>query len=377
VASVCREEGVLLAALGSNNPSSSSGKRGGASLDEVARRSGVSISTASRVLNPQSKHAVSEATRLRVSRVAKSLDFHPNGIARSFQARRSLLVAIVVHDVRDAYFNECARVASDTAAAAGYLSVICNTDRDVQTELRYVEMLRQNRVAGIMFLGGGLDDQTYRRDLKRHLTAMRDYGGAAIALGPRADNLPAEVPDNYGGARSATEHLLGLGHRHIGFIDGPEGLITSAERRRGYSDALAAGGREVRGDLIAPGGFSVDGGAKAMRALLERDVPFTAVFASNDAMAIGCLQVLRGAGLRVPKDVSLVGFDAVPVVSWVDPPITTVSVPMAEIGRAGAERLLSTLAGRGRRGPRVVVHPTRLIELGSTAPPSKARTKSR
>jgi LacI family transcriptional regulator len=371
------EEGVPLAVSGSKNPLFSSGKRGGASLAEVARRSGVSISTASRALNPDSKHPVNHATRLRVSRVAKSLDFQPNGIARSFQARRSLLVAIVVHDVRDAYFNECARAASDTAAAAGYLSVICNTDRDVETELRYVGMLRQNRVAGIMFVGGGLDDETYRRDLKRHLTAVRNYGGAAIALGPRADNLPAEVPDNYGGARSATEHLLGLGHRNIAFIDGPEGLITSSERRQGYFDALAAGGRHVRDDLIAPGGFSVDGGAKAMRTLLEREAPFTAVFASNDAMAIGCLQVLNSSGLHVPKDVSLVGFDAVPVVSWVSPPITTVSVPMADIGRAGADRLLSILAGHNRRGPRVVVHPTRLIELGSTAPPPQTRPKHR
>lgn len=344
-------------------------RRSGGSLAEVAQRSGVSLSTASRVLNPGSTHAVSEVTRRRVREVAEELDFHPNGIARSLQARRSLLIAIVVHDVRDPYFNECARAASDEAAASGYLSVICNTDRDVQTELRYVQMLRQNRVAGIMFIGGGLESRTYQRDLARHLKAISGYGGAAIALGPRGDRLPAEVPDNRGGARLATAHLLSLGHRDIAFLDGPARLRTSRERRDGYRKTLAKAGIPYRDELVERGDFSVEGGAAAMRRLLARGMPFTAVFASNDAMAIGAVQSLRSAGLKIPDDISLIGFDAVPFVRWMDPPLTTVSVPMAEIGRSGARRLVDLIDGKPDVGRRVNVHPTQLVELGSTSSP--------
>jgi len=346
---------------------------GSASLAEVARRSGVSLSTASRVLNPASTHAVSEATRRRVQEVAEALDFHPNGIARSLQARRSLLIAIVVHDVRDPYFNECARAASDEAAASGYLSVICNTDRDVETELRYVQALRQNRVAGILFIGGGLEDATYQRDLARHLTAIRAYGGAAVALGPRGDRLPAEVPDNHGGARLAIRHLLSLGHRRVAFIDGPPGLITSRERHAGYRAELTDAGVPYQDELVESGGFSVEGGAAAMRRLLERKARFTAVFASNDAMAIGAVQALRLAGLKIPDDVSVVGFDAIPFVQWMDPPLTTISVPMAEIGRSGARRLVALIDGKPDAGRKVNVHPTLLVELGSTGPPPSPR----
>jgi LacI family transcriptional regulator len=184
--------------------------------------------------------------------------------------------------------------------------------------------------------------------------------------------MPAEIPDNQGGARQATEHLLGLGHERIAFIDGPAEVLTSRDRLRGHREAIEAAGLPFDERLVASGGFSEQGGRAALAGLLEGAPPFTAVFASNDAMAIGCLVELRSRGLTIPDDMSLVGFDDIPAVRWFDPPLTTVRVPMEEIGAAGVARLLGLLAGDSEpaRGQAVNVHPCELIVRSSTAAPA-------
>jgi LacI family transcriptional regulator len=347
------------------------------SLAEVARRSGVSVATASRVLNPRNDHPVSAELRERVLRTAAEFDYSVNGLARGLKMLRTQTVAVVVHDIRDPYFSECTRGVADAADAAGYLTVVCNSDRDPDRELRYVQLAYEQRVAGILFAGSGFAGTRYRARLRRQVAGLEGYGAHAIALSPRRDRLPAEVPDNVGGARSATGHLLGLGHERIAFVDGPAGLETSRERLAGYRDALAAAGLELDESLVVQGDFSVTGGAQAVRALLASGQQPTAVLASNDAMAIGALGELGRRGLRVPRDVSLVGFDDIPAVRWLDPPLTTVAVPMAEIGSAGMQRLLSLLQENGARprGERLVnVHPTELVVRGSTAPPQRKET---
>ena len=345
------------------------------SLAEVARRSGVSPATASRVLNPHSEHPVSEQVRARVLATAEQLDYQVNALARGLKVQRTQTVAVIVHDIRDPYFNECARGVTDIADAAGYLTVICNSERDPEKELRYVRLTREHRMAGVLFVGGGFESSGYRAALRRQIAALREYGAHAIALGPRGDRLPAEVPDNRGGARLATEHLIELGHERIAFIDGPPSLRTSSERRAGYRDALEAAGLSYDPRLVAEGGFSQERGAAALLALLDGEPSFTAVFASNDAMAIGCMAALATRRVKVPRDMSLVGFDDISVVRWLDPPLTTVVVPMAEIGAAGMRRLLGLLDepdGAPRR--RLVnVHPTGLAVRSSTAPPRTAR----
>lgn len=342
------------------------------SLADVGACAGVSVATASRALNPASLHPVNGATRRRVEEAAAKLGFRPNGLARSFQFGRSQTIGVLVHDVRDAYFNEFARGASDAAEVAGYLTVICNTDRDPDRELRYVQMLVDNRAAGILFVGGGLEDRAYQRRLGPCLAEMPSYGGVAVALGPRAGRLPAELPDNQGGARLATEHLLGLGHRRIGLIDGPPRLRTSAERRRGYEEALSAAGVVADPAWVVPGDYTVETGAVAIARLVEAGSGVTGVFVSNDAMAIGAINECRRRGWRVPEDLSLVGFDDMPLASLVDPPLTTVSVPMAKIGAAGVERILALLAGE-QRGSARTVHPVGLVVRASTAPPRGRR----
>jgi LacI family transcriptional regulator len=351
------------------------------SLAEVARRSGVSVATASRVLNPDSAYPVSEPTRARVLDAASALNYTPNQAARTLRNRRGRTIGVIVHDVRDPYFSHCLRGVTDEASKAGYLTMICNSDRLARVELDYVRTLIEQRVAGIVFIGGEITEPGYRGELARLVARVRAYGGEVVALAPRSDRWLAELPDNRGGAEDATRHLLELGHRRIAFIDGPENLLTSAERRVGYVKALEDAGVPFEPSLVLPGDFSRDAGIAAVRRLLESGPGFTAVFAANDEMAMGALHELRTRGIGVPSEVSIVGFGDLPHVGWLDPPLTTVAVPMWELGAAGTSRLLAAVnrpAG-GRRARVARVHPTRLVVRGSTGlvPPSEAGGRSR
>jgi LacI family transcriptional regulator len=342
----------------------------GASLSEVAKAGGVSLATASRVLNPDNTHPVSEPVRARVLAAAERLEFSVNGLARGLKVKRTNTVAAIVHDFSDPYFNAVARGVSDAAEAAGYLTVLCNSSRDPDKELRYVQLAREQRVAGVLFAGGGFASRRYRDAMRKQIAALHSYGAHAIALEPRGARMPAEIPDNQGGARQATEHLLALGHERIAFIDGPAEVLTSRDRLQGHRDALEAAGLPFDQRLVVSGGFTEQGGRAALAALLDGGTRFTAVFASNDAMAIGCMVELRERGLAIPRDMSLVGYDDIPAVRWFDPPLTTVRVPMEEIGAAGVGRLLGLLANDGERaGSGIAVHPCELVVRASTAAP--------
>ncbi|MHB8621320.1 MAG: LacI family DNA-binding transcriptional regulator [Chloroflexota bacterium] len=339
-----------------------------ASLTDVARTAGVSVATASRVLNP-GDHPVGAATAERVRKAAIELGFRPNALARGLRERWARTVGIIVHDITDAYFAETARGIADAALADGFLSIICNTDRDPAEELRYVGMLCESRVAGVLFVGGGLDDEAYRRSLRTCVTDLEHYGARVVALGPRRDRWPAELPATGGGARLAAAHLLDLGHRDIAVISGPPKLRTTDERDHGFFGELRAAGIEPNPRLIATGHYTRESGAEAMRQLLDRGAPFSAVFAQNDAMAIGCLHALREYGLRVPEDLSLMGFDDVSTISYLNPPLSSIALHMRQIGIAGVARLRGLLAGTDR-GPRIRIHPAHLVARASTARPA-------
>ncbi|HEY7928318.1 MAG: LacI family DNA-binding transcriptional regulator [Candidatus Dormibacteria bacterium] len=339
-------------------------------LLDVAAAARVSLATASRALDPDSDHPVSASTRERVQAAAARLSYHPNPMARALRARRTPTIAVVVHDVSDPYFAEIVRGATHTASTHGFLTVMCNSDRDPATELRYVQMLCLSRVAGVLFAGGGLEEPTYRRAMRGFIRSISEYGGAIVALAPRAEAWAAEVPDNRGGARLVTEHLLSLGHRSIAMIGGPPSIRTSRERERGYLEAMDAAGADP---YVATSDFSRSGGAEAMsRVLARRERRITAVFVATDSMAIGALTELRRRGLEVPDDISVAGFDDIPGLDVVHPSLTTVRVPMAEIGSAGVTRLLALLNGEPGR-PRVRVHPVTLMVRDSTAPPRRQR----
>jgi LacI family transcriptional regulator len=332
-------------------------------LSDVARQAEVSLTTASRALDPDNDHPVSARTRARVQAAAERLSYRPNPMARALRTRRVPTIAIVVHDVSDPYFAEVVRGATKAASAKGFLTVVCSSDRDPATELRYVEMLCQSRASGVIFAGGGLDEPHYRQAMSGYAQSIADYGGAIVALQPRAERWPSEVPDNRTGARLATEHLIGLGHEGVAMISGPATLRTSREREAGYAVAMNKAGLKPR---IVAADFTPAGGALSMAVLL-RDPSMTAVFVATDSMALGALAELRRRGTRVPEDISVAGFDDIPGLEFIHPNLTTVRVPMAELGAAGVARLLQELDG-APNGTRVRLHPVELVVRESTGP---------
>ncbi|HEY4026047.1 MAG TPA: LacI family DNA-binding transcriptional regulator [Candidatus Dormibacteraeota bacterium] len=341
-------------------------------LVDVARLAGVSLTTASRALNPDSTHPISASARQRVTAAAAQLAYQPNTMARALRTRRMPTIAVLVHDVADPYFAEVIRAISASASEEGLLTFVCNTERDPATELRYLAMLRLSRVAAVLFAGGGLEDAAYRRAVDEHAAGIAAYGGAVVALAPRSQRWAAEVADNHGGAALAAEHVVRLGHRRVALVMGPERLRTSREREAGYRSVLEAAGIEP---VVVAGDYTREGGAAAAAELLELGREVTAVLVSNDNMAIGVLAALRERGVSVPADVSVVGFDDVPGLEFIHPALTTVRVPMAAIGSAGVARALAILRGSDRNR-RLRVHPVELVERASSAPPLRTATGS-
>jgi LacI family transcriptional regulator len=340
-------------------------------LSDVAQHADVSLATASRALNPDSDHSVNAGTRARVVAAATRLSYRPNPMARALRTRRVPTIAIVVHDVSDPYFAEIVRGATRAASAKGFLTVVCSSDRDPATELRYVEMLCLSRVSGVIFAGGGLEEANYRRTMREHARSIADYGGAIVALAPRAEQWPSELVDNRSGAHMVTEHLLTLGHTAIAMISGPATLRTSHERELGYAQAMKGAGAKP---WIVASDMTRAGGATAMAHLLAGGRPPTAVFVASDSMALGALAELRRHGVEVPEEVSVAGFDDIPGLEFIHPTLTTVRVPMAELGAAGVGRLLGELDGE-RQIIRVRLHPVELVIRASTGPVPTGRRK--
>ena len=292
---------------------------------------------------------------------AERLSYRPNPMARALRTRRLPTIAIVVHDVSDPYFAEVVKGATRAASAKGFLTVVCSSDRDPATELRYVEMLCLSRVSGVIFAGGGLEEPHYRHAMTGYARSIAGYGGAIVALQPRAERWPSEVPDNRTGARLATDHLVALGHVRVAMISGPATLRTSHERELGYADAMHKAGFTPN---IVAADFTTAGGAQAMACLLS-DRSVTAVFVATDRMALGALAELRRQGIRVPDDISVVGFDDIPGLEFIHPNLTTVRVPLQDLGAAGVARLLQELDGPSD-GARVRLHPVELVRREST-----------
>ena len=340
-------------------------------LSDVARQAAVSLTTASRALDPDNDHPVSDRTRARVLAAATSLAYQPNPMARALRTKRVPTIAIVVHDVSDPYFAEIVRGATAAASARGFLTVVCSSDRDPMTELRYVEMLCLSRVSGVIFAGGGLDEAHYRRRMSDYARSIAGYGGAIVALAPRSERWPAEVPDNRTGARLVTDHLLSLGHVRIAMISGPATLFTSREREIGYLEASKAAGVEP---VLVRSDFTIAGGADATARLFTGGSP-TAVFVASDTMALGALSELRRRGLRVPGDVSVAGFDDIPGLEFVDPKLTTVHVRMVELGAAGVARLLGQLDGDDK-STRTHLHAVKLVLRESTGKPRRTQRRT-
>jgi len=333
------------------------------SITEVARLAGVSTATASRVVS-EADYPVSAATRERVLEAARTLDYVPNALARGLLKSRMPVVAVIVHDITDPYFAEIVRGVEDAAALAGYLVITCSSERDPERERGYVRLLRSMRAAAVVFAGSGLDDPELNEDIDRHLAAMRADGAAVVHLSPHAGGEPDVGVDNVAGIASMVAALVDLGHRRIAFLAGPSSLFVARDRLEGYHRGLAAAGIEADDALVIHTSFDRAGGALGVDTLLAGARPFTAVACANDLLALGALERLAGLDIDVPDHVSVAGFDDISVASLTAPALSTVRLPLRELGRLGYAHADRALAGLPC-APELL--PTELVLRGSTA----------
>lgn len=338
-------------------------------LAEVARRAEVSLATASRVLNGSTR-GVTPELRARVLEAAEELHYVPNAHAQALARASTRMVGVIVHDVSDPYFAEISRGILRVATDAGRLVLICNTYRDTARELEYVATLRAHRVEAVVLAGSGIDDQRFSQEMAAQLGAFSAAGGRVALIGRHHFPGDAVMPDNAGGARALARALLRLGHRRIGVITGPPLLTTTRDRLAGFRGALDEAGVDLPADQIAASDFTRESGARAAAQLLDRTPGLTAVFGMNDAVAIGVMRELRARGARVPEDVSIAGFDDMPIAADVTPTLSTVRVPMADLG---ARAMTLALDDRGGSELRVIHVPAEVVLRDSTAPPPEPR----
>jgi LacI family transcriptional regulator len=323
-------------------------------IREVAREAGVSVATVSRVVTG-SHHRVRPATRRRVQAAVARLRYQPNLIARGLKKRITHTIGLIVPDISNPFFPAIARGIEDVASRAGLGVLLCNTYEDLAKERAYLALLDNRMVDGLIFATAGANTG--------HLRMLRRRGVPVVlvARAPDRVGIDAVLVDNRGGARAATAHLIGLGHREIAFVGGPASVRVDVEREAGYREALDAAGIPVNPRLILQGDFRAEGGAAAVSALLERGERFTAIFAANDLMAIGAMEELRRRGRHVPQDVAIVGFDDITFASLVEPRLTTVAQPKYRMGSLAMERLLELLSGGSRRPRRLVLDPQLVV----------------
>ncbi|HEX9044562.1 MAG TPA: LacI family DNA-binding transcriptional regulator [Candidatus Limnocylindrales bacterium] len=336
-----------------------------ASISEVARLAGVSTATASRVVS-EADYPVSAAARERVLKAVSELDYVPNALARGLLKHQVPVVGVIVHDITDPYFAEVVRGVEDAATAAGFLVITCSTERNADRERSYIRLLRSMRAAAVVFAGSGRDDPELADDVGRHVAGMREVGAAVVHLSPSSDGEPEAGVDNVAGVAAMVGALVELGHRRIALLAGPTGLIVARDRVEGFRRGLAEAGLAVDERLVVHTSFDREGGALGIDLLLATTESFSAICCTNDLLALGALARLAELGIRVPEDVSVAGFDDISVAALTNPPLSTVRVPLRELGRRGfaaVERIL------GGAAPGHVTLPTEVILRESTGTP--------
>ena len=310
-----------------------------ATIYDIAKHVGVSAGTVSRALSRPEK--VLPATRARIEQAAAALGYVPNTVARTLKTQRSGKILVTVPDIANPFFAQILQGAEDAAQAVGYAVLLGDTQNLPEREERYAQMLRRNEADGLIVLGHRLPP-TARDIVQQQGSAAPVVNGCEFdpALG-----IPSVHIDNAAAARAVMEHLYGLGHERIAVVGGPTDNPLHQQRLEGARAAGKAHGR-LRSLSVVPGDFSVESGHAAALALLGRTPAPTAIFCFSDQMALGALAACRDRGIRVPDDLSIVGFDDLASSRYLTPALTTIRQPMRDIGACAVNLLLAIIEGR-------------------------------
>lgn len=303
-------------------------------MKDIAQQLGISVSTVSRALN--NLPVISAETRERVRHAVQANGYIRNNVARELALKTSHMIGVMVSDISNPFFSEIARGVHDIGHRQSFVIALCNTDRSVEKEESFSSTFLENQVAGLIFIGGPVG--------ARHLQGLRERNVPFVLAGRRIKefSVPAVAVDNWAVGQQATKYLIGLGHKKILFLSGPSDSATSRDRMRGYMDAMGAHGLKPMVDI---GDFKMETGfALASRLVKSKRRP-TAVFAGNDMMAIGLTLGLTNLGIRIPEALSVVGCDDIPMARLIKPTLTTIKIPLYEIGARAMNMLISLMQG--------------------------------
>lgn len=326
-------------------------------IKDVAKAARVSVATVSRALNDSGK--VTDETRRHVAAIAEKLGYVPHEAARSLSSRRTRCIGAVLPDLHGEFFSELIR-GIDRAARSHGLHVLLSSSHGDAGELAAALLAMRGRVDGLLVMSSYADNAVLDRNVPAALPTV------LVNSGQGGERYSALLIDNFGGASAMVRHLVGRGHHRIAMVSGPEDNFDARERLAGYTAALhelkpGAKAQVLRGD------FSEESGYKAGRRLVSMSDRPDAIFAANDMMAIGCIFALTEAGLRVPDDIAVAGFDDIPIARYVSPALTTVRVRIAELGELALERLVLAISERGQDRHSVQTVRTELVVRSSCA----------
>jgi LacI family transcriptional regulator len=323
-------------------------------IRDVARLSGVSPMTVSRVINDSER--VSPETRKRVEDAISELGYVPSRLARGLSRQRTGTLAVIVPDVANPFFTAVVRAAEEVARRADYHVILCDTRADLSVERDVIEELIAHRVEGIVI--APVSDRS-----AAHLRRLAAFGVPFVLIDRTIPGVDCDVVlgDSSGGARQLVDHLVSLGHRRIGFIVELDDVSTARDRRAGYEAALNAAGIAFDPALVAHASPDPSGGTAGMAKLLELEERPTAVFTVNNLVALGAIEAVRAAGLEVPDDVALVCFDDIEYASRLYPFLTAMEQPAQTFGTLGTQLLLERIEGRGPERRHEVVLPGEFI----------------
>jgi LacI family transcriptional regulator len=335
-----------------------------ATLRDVAAAARVHPATASRALNPETRLLVSDDTARRVAAAAAKLGYRPNPVARSLRTRRSHTVGVLIPDLNNPLFPPIVRGLEDKLAAAGYVALIGNTDADANRERMIFEQMRARHVDGFVLATATLHDRMLAEAAEADLPVVlmnrlsQDY------------SFPSVSVDNEQGARMAITHLARLGHTRIAHIAGPLEASTGVSRLRGFREGMAQHGLTVDESLIAYANrYTVEDGTRCCHELLARRGSFTAIAAANDMLAVGCYAAFDDTQVQCPDELSVIGFNDMPFIDRLRPPLTTVRFPHYQLGTEAAQLLLERIDGN--EGPvKILYLAPELIVRGSTSAPA-------
>ncbi|OLN22033.1 LacI family transcriptional regulator [Domibacillus antri] len=304
------------------------------SIKDVAKKANVSTATVSRVISRP--EAVKEETSMKVMKAIHELKYQPNVLARQLRKLETKTILVIVPDITNTFFSKVLRGIEYVAVSKGYKVLLGDAGNDVAREGEFLNVLRQKQADGIVLL-------TARMETSLIEEFALDYPLVLACEYIEGSTIPTVSIDNISGARKATEYLISLGHKKIGMITGPLNVVLGRDRLKGFSQAMARHDLPVEPSLVQEGNFTYDSGYNMMLKFLALSNPPTAVFAANDEMAFGAVKAVKDRRMRVPEDISVIGFDDIEFSSIFEPPLTTISQPTFEIGTTAMELLLKLI----------------------------------